>query len=339
MAHNHLISLGFRRPGDLPRVLVIDAGATRTRAAVASVSGQVLGTGLAGPANSYAVGQLRSLESLGKAISQALKKSDSKASQIRTAVIGSAGVDYDESGAAPIAKSLKRNLPFARVLVKADALIALEGALAGDAGVVIVCGTGSIVLGKDSDGSIVKIGGWGPLMGDEGSAQWVGREALRRAALAADGTGPRTVLVQRLLRKYKLRSFDRIIDAVYKHPMTPAELGSLAPIVTSAAQEDHDRVARDIFCVGGEALASQAAQAAARLKLRQPKISYQGSMFNTGPLLLKPLRSRLHRVAPQARLMAPAFPPIAGAFLLALQTTRADHFESALEKFREGCDV
>lgn len=319
-------------------LLAVDAGATHTRAVIADVNGNVLGKGLAGPANSYAVGKIRSMENLGKATAQALQKSGARRSQISIAVIGSASVDYDGSGAATIARSLKPHLPSTQVLVKPDALVALEGALAGDAGVVIVCGTGSIVLGKDSNEHIVKIGGWGPMMGDEGSAQWVGREALRRSALAVDRTGPPTLLVQRLLQQYKLRSFDRIIDAVYNRHMTPAELGVLAPIVSSAAEEG-DKVAREIFRAGAEALAMQAAQAVARLKLQPARVSYQGSMFNTGPLLLNPLRTKLRRLSPEAKLMPPAFSPVAGAFLLALRTKRVSSTESALKQFQRGCDA
>ena len=316
-------------------VLAVDAGATHTRTAVANIEGRVLGTSLAGAANSYAVGELRALENLKHGIGQALRRAGVGASQISAVVLGTAAVDYDGSGAARIARRLKRELSRAHILVTADALIALEGALAGEAGVVIVCGTGSIVLGKDSNGGLAKVGGWGPLMGDEASAQWVGREALRRAALAADGTGPTTSLVRLLLKRYKLGRFERVIDAVYKHPMTPAELGALAPIVSLAAEQG-DEVARDIFRVGAEALAMQAAQAVARLDLEPVKISYQGSMFRTGALLLKPLRSKLHKLAPQGRLIRPAFSPLAGAFLLALRRKGIEHLES-LHRFQRGC--
>lgn len=323
---------------DSALVAVVDAGATHTRAVIADLSGKILGKGLAGPANSYAVGETRANRNLVMAISLARQESEIRRAQISVAVIGSASIDYDDSGAACIAHCLGRDLPNARILAKADALIALEGALSGNAGVVIVCGTGSIVLGKDSSGKIVKVGGWGPLMGDEGSAQWVGREALRRSALAADHTGPPTLLVGRFLRHYELRSFDRIIDAVYQRHMSPAELGTLAPIVSSAAR-DGDEVARDIFRTGAQALASQAAQAAARLKLGQVNVSYQGSMFNTGPLLLSPLRAKLSRLAPQAKLRVPEFWPVTGAFLLALREKKVSPLESALKNFQRGCDA
>ena len=322
----------------LELLLAVDAGATHTRAVVADVNGKVIGKGFAGAANSYAVGPTVASRNLVRAISQARKKSGVSPTQISVAAIGSASVDYDDSGAEPISKSLARYLPSARILVKPDALIALEGALGGKPGVVIVCGTGSIVLGRDSNGSVVKIGGWGPMMGDEASAQWVGREALRRAAQAADKTGPPTRLVQRFMRHYKLRSFDRIIDVVYQRHMTPAELGVLAPIVSATAREG-DLVAREIFHDGAEALASQAAQAAERVRLRSIRISYQGSMFTTGPLLLNPLRATLRRLAPHAKFVAPISSPIAGAFLLALQAIGVDHVELALEKFQRGANV
>jgi len=326
-------------PGDGPELLLaVDGGATHARAVIADVNGKVIGKGFAGPANSYAVGLSVANRNLSTAISQACKKSGVSRTQISVAAIGSASVDYDDSGAAPIATSLARYLPSARILVKPDALIALEGALGGKAGVVIVCGTGSIVLGRDANGSVVKVGGWGPMMGDEASAQWVGREGLRRAAQAADQTGPPTRLVQRFLRHYKLRSFDRIIDVVYQRHMTPAELGVLAPIVSATAREG-DLVAREIFHDGAQALASQAAQAAERLRLRSIRISYQGSMFTTGPLLLNPLRTTLRRLVPQAKFVAPVSSPIAGAFLLALHATGVDHAELALEAFQRGSNV
>lgn len=330
--------VGFLQRKGPSLVLLVDAGATHTRAVIADVSGKVLGKGFAGPANSYAVGPALASRNFATAISQARRKSGVSRAQISVVAIGSASVDYDGSGAAPIAKSLERLLPSARILVKADALIALEGALGGEPGVVIVCGTGSIVLGRDVNGSVVKIGGWGPMMGDEASAQWVGREALRRAAQAADRTGPPTRLVQRLVSHYKLNSFDRIIDVVYQRRMSPAELGALAPIVSATAREG-DLVAREIFHDGAQALASQAARAAERLKLRPIRISYQGSMFATGPLLLNPLRATLHRLAPQAKFVAPASSPLAGAFLLALHATGVDHAELALEKFQRGSNV
>src|SRR5690242_10090905 len=112
-------------------VLAVDAAATNTRLPFADLSGKVLAKSFAVPANSYAVGAALANRNLVTAISQALKKSGVDRKQISVAAIGSASVDYDDSGAAPIAKSLRQQLPSASILVKADALIALEGALGG----------------------------------------------------------------------------------------------------------------------------------------------------------------------------------------------------------------
>ena len=218
-----------------------------------------------------------------------------------------------------------------------SSLIALEGALLGAPGVVIVSGTGSVVLGKQPTGKLIKVGGWGPLLGNEGSAQWVAREALRAAARATDGTGPETLLVEALRRQFGVRAFERIIDVVYEHPMNPAELGALAPLVATAAQRG-DRIALDIFRRAGQELAVQAARAIRLLGIKQPSVSYQGSMFRAGQILLGSLRTSLKRLAPQALLVEPALPPIGGAFRLALGALGQAATPRAIAAFRRSCN-
>ncbi|MGH9676706.1 MAG: BadF/BadG/BcrA/BcrD ATPase family protein, partial [Candidatus Acidiferrum sp.] len=117
----------------------------------------------------------------------------------------------------------------------------------------------------------------------------------------------------------------------YKNP-TPAKLGALAPLVTHAAISG-DAIARNIFSRAGEALAAQAASAIKRLGIRQATVSYQGSMFLTGKLLLNPLKTALRHYVPQARLVAPSLPPIGGAYLLALQLIDERLSEAALATF------
>ncbi len=316
-----------------PRLLVVDAGATRTRAMVVSPDGCIRGEGRAGPANAFAVGDELALTHLLLSVRRALVSAKSRGKEISAAVIGSASVDTDGSGRAPVEGALRRRLSRARVRVVADSLIALEGALLGEGGVAIVSGTGSVVLGRNARGEMVKIGGWGPLIGDEGSAQWLGRQALRAAAQACDGTGPATALLANLRRHFRLRSFARIVDAVYQHRFGPAELGALAPLVARAAQRG-DGVALEIFRRAGQALATQAARAAKRLGMKQARVSYQGSVFRAGRILLDPLRKSLERLAPRATLVEPALPPIGGAFLLALRCLKVEASSEALAAFR-----
>jgi len=315
-------------------MLLADAGATHTRAVVATREGRVLGRGEAGPANPFAVGPERALANLKHALNSAVASVGVRPTTFAVVVVGSAGVAYNGHGATAIKRELKKRFLGGRFQVVADARIALEGALAGKPGVVIVCGTGSIVLGKDATERMIRIGGWGPVMGDEGSAQWLGREALRRAAQAADGTGPATALRHAILRHYQLANFERVVDVVYAHPVTAAELGELAPLVTRAAQRG-DAVAREIFRRSAQALAQQAAQAVKLLGLRRPRVSYQGAVFRVGDILLNPLRAELRRCAPGTRLVAPLLPPLGGAFFLAMKTQAWAPDREAIGAFRK----
>jgi N-acetylglucosamine kinase-like BadF-type ATPase len=317
-------------------LLLADAGATHSRALVVAANGAILGRGAAGPANAYAVGNQAAVRNLDRAVRAAVRSSRVSASEIPIAVIGSASVDFDGTGSPPIKRALRRWLPHCRTHTVVDAWIALEGALLGKPGVVVVSGTGSIVLGKTPRGGVLKIGGWGPLLGDEGSAQWIARRALQAAAQAHDGTGPPTSLLRVFMRHFHLNSFERVIDIVYDHPLSPGELGAQAPLVTAAARRG-DVVARAIFSQAGQALAIQTVRALRRLRLSQPLVSYQGSMFRAGRFLLAPFHRALKRAVPRAAVVAPALPPLGGAFLLALAEVGVPATPAALARFRRNC--
>ncbi len=317
-------------------LLLIDSGATHTRALAVAASGGKLGEGHAGPSNAFAVGEKTALENFCRAARSALAAGRCRGRDIAGTVVGSASVDVNGAGSRPLRQILRRELALERIIVRSDAEIALEGALAGRPGVVIACGTGSVVLGKNGRGRIVKAGGWGPLIGDEGSAQWMTRQAFQAAARATDGSGSATSLVRILSRALGLDSFGQILDVVYRKPMSPAALGALAPRVAQAAAQG-DACALAIFQRAGEDLADQAAAVARRLRLKRPEISPQGSVFRSGRLLLEPLGEALQRLLPGARLTPPQMPPLGGAFLLALAALRLKDTAEVRERFKEAC--
>ena len=112
--------------------------------------------------------------------------------------LGIAGVDRPNDAA--IVRGIMRRIGFnSRVLIVNDALIALETGAPGQPGVVIISGTGSIAYGRNAAGEAARSGGWGYVLGDEGSGYWIGRAALRAVLRAADHRGPATVLTPMLL--------------------------------------------------------------------------------------------------------------------------------------------
>ena len=128
-----------------------------------------------------------------------------------------------------------------------DLRIALAGALGGDAGIVIVAGTGSAAYGRTEDGQSWQAGGWGWLMDDPGSGYWLGRRALRAIAEEADDRGKPTSLTNLIVQQMGLNSIRELRDKLYgpKKTVTPIQkITGLAPLVTSAA-EDGDQVAKE----------------------------------------------------------------------------------------------
>jgi N-acetylglucosamine kinase-like BadF-type ATPase len=181
-----------------------------------------------------------------------------------------------------------------RVQVISDAEAALLGALDGRPGVLVLAGTGSIVLGRDGRGRLARAGGLGPLLGDEGSAFWLGREWLRRSPDAAR----------------RARALGRRADAV-------ARIAALAPGVLARARRG-DRGARAVTAEGQAHLASLVADVVGRLRLAAPvRVSWSGTLlgddwYRTG------LRRALAR-----RVRCRWQPPIADAALAAARLAAA----------------
>ena len=171
-------------------ILGIDGGGSGCRAVIADRSGRVLGHGAAGPANAWTDpdGARRNLLA---AVEAALSETGSGAGPNELhAVLGLAGANVPG-----VAERLAAGLPFARCRIETDAAIAIRGALGRDDGVVAALGTGS-VYGVQRDGRIRTIGGWGFVIGDQGSGARIGRALLEDALLAHDGLLDTTPLLE-----------------------------------------------------------------------------------------------------------------------------------------------
>ncbi len=107
------------------------------------------------------------------------------------------------------------SLTFDDPVINSDLVIAHAGALAGQPGVIAVAGTGSAILGVGVNGARVKIGGWGPVYGDEGSAFRIAQSALTAAARAYDGRGPRTALLPAITQVLGLREFKETVARIW----------------------------------------------------------------------------------------------------------------------------
>ncbi|WP_216902237.1 BadF/BadG/BcrA/BcrD ATPase family protein, partial [Nocardia alni] len=232
--------------------------------------------------------------------------------------IGAAGAVAAPEAAAELARRVANVSGVQAVAVTSDAVTAHAGALGGEPGVVLTAGTGVVATAIDAAGQFIRVDGWGPLLGDEGSGGWIGLEGLRAALRAHDGRGPDTALAAQACGHYgtALDDLPKLLGAQVNPALTAA---SFAPIVAAAAATDE--VAAQIIAAAASALARTVLAAAERSGLRPPApYAITGGLTNLGAPLLAPLDQAIgHAVLLCHTLGA----PIDGAALLATDTATA----------------
>lgn len=160
-----------------------------------------------------------------------------------------------------------------RAEVVHDALIALDAAYDTGSGLVLIAGTGSVVLARSREGAVLRAGGWGHLLGDPGSGYAISRAGLRAVAEAFDG-GENTTLRARVQTEYDIADRDQLIRHIYQDDFL---VQSVAPLVVNAARDD-DPVAEQILVNEASALADQVRWLVNREDRIQPRMTMLGGM-------------------------------------------------------------
>jgi len=225
----------------MSRVLVgADVGGSKTAVAVAKGDEVVMRA--TGPGAAVRPG--RALQSAAT-IAEVVRRGLAEAGELRAdaLVVGAAG-----AGRQPEQSELERALRSEhiaeRVVVVTDIEIALVAAFDDGPGIVVSAGTGSIAVGRDRNGALSRMGGYGWQMGDEGSGYAIGRAALGAVSRARDGRSPSTPLQHRVLAATRSTSFDELVS--WAATASPAEVAALAPHVLDVAAAG-DLVARGIL--------------------------------------------------------------------------------------------
>jgi glucosamine kinase len=294
-----------------PVVVGIDAGGSKTRAFAVDRAGAVVGRGAGGGAN------LLSSPDPAGSIAAALTESLGSAKP-EAVVLSCSGGDRPadrEKGRAILTQLVG---PAVRIEVTHDAIAALYAGNPAGCGVVLISGTGSIAFGRNDEGDERRAGGWGYLIGDEGSAVWLGLEGLRAAAHNADGRGAGTTITAHILRELGVQSFMEVIPQLYGRPHpAPAILAAVRAVGRAAAESD--AIAVSIVQRGAHALARAASVVAAELRLEDGPVYLAGGAFESLPSLERAVRGELLRMLPRATVEPVSEEPAMGAARLAMR--------------------
>lgn len=283
-----------------PTIVVgVDGGGTKTRVLVADESGKTFAD-VSGPASAVKPGHAEhSAQVIAETVAMALEEAELEHVIPKVLCVGVAGVGREHERQA-LWQALAAREIAEEVLVHADATVALDDAFGDGAGVLLIAGTGSVAFGRGPTGTVARCGGWGPVIGDEGSGAWIGRRALSVVTAAADGREPETALAGAVLTAAQVNDVTELI--AWAASATPAMLATLAPAVMSEA-ESGDLRANALLSLAVEELMLHVRSLARQLFVDERAslpVALTGGLLRRGQPLRKRLEQRLKSAVPGA---------------------------------------
>jgi N-acetylglucosamine kinase-like BadF-type ATPase len=301
--------------------LGVDGGQSSTTAVIGDEDGRVVGVGRGGPSNHVGGPERRAklVAVMHACLLDACAKAGLDADRVHftSACLGFSGGPADKESI------LKDILSSDRTVVTDDALIALAGATAGEPGVVVIAGTGSIAFGRNSVGRTARAGGWGYLFGDEGGGFWIARQALRVALRWEEGWGLPSSLRARLLDSTGKRNINDLLHRCYTTEFPRPRVASLSILVNQAA-EIGDPAAVEILDQAARELALLAVAVRGQLfeAGEATLVTYSGGVFGSRILAGRFRDWMASEVG--VRVMAPVYGPAIGALVEAYRAAGLD---------------
>jgi N-acetylglucosamine kinase-like BadF-type ATPase len=306
-------------PSRMRCVLGLDGGGTKTECVLMDEQGSVAARGRSGPSNPVRVGVNAAVAALEVAVRDVFAAANVAEGDVVAIVAGLAGAGRKEM-AERMTEELRRAFPGCALKICTDLELALAAAGDGPA-VVLVAGTGSAAIGRDAAGRVIRAGGLGPALGDEGSAYDIGRRAIAAAMQAQKQSSVDSRLARQILQRLRFSSWEELgarasanADEVYPR---------IFPIVAEEAGAG-DALAQGLLREAAGALAKLAGTVAERLELSASSffLAKTGGLIGRSRYFDEQLDVMLRREAPQARIGTLPTSPAEAAARLALQLAR-----------------
>jgi N-acetylglucosamine kinase-like BadF-type ATPase len=296
-------------------ILGIDGGGSNTTALAADESGNILGYIQHHSANYHIIGINQFQKVIGEIVGMIAAAAGLPKLELQVVSLGLAGVDREGDRERVLTALEKLNLG-CHYIVNNDAAIALTAGLGNAEGVVLIAGTGSIAYGINGQGQIYRAGGWGHILGDEGSGYDIGHQALVRGLKANEGRDKPSMLLAGILAKLHIASLDELVTYIYSTAADKGIIASLAEVVTTGAEQG-DEVSREILdraALNLAALVESVIWQGFAHKERVQVCTFGGVLKNS-PLLCQLVAEQL---SARAQWVAATKEPVSGALQLGL---------------------
>ena len=291
----------------------IDGGGTKTDCIITDEHYNQLYSLKGGPLNLLSSPPPESSRTIFQLINSCLSKLNITPTHLDCIGIGAAGAGRTEDSE-KLEIILKALIPHSiKLRVITDAEAALEGAFNGKPGCILISGTGSIIWGKDQDGLVHRCGGFGKIIGDEGSGYILGKKGLIVAAKEFDGRGEKSLITELLKDKYQIQSGQDLINAVYNNNL---DISGIAPIILASAG-NNDKVALGIIDEETDELLILVSCMMKKLKKENIQISFAGSLISTINVFSNTLKNKLSGSFKLIKIKKPEYSPAMGAVFIA----------------------
>ncbi len=298
--------------------LGLDGGATKTSLTALNLSREVVAEETGKPANFQVIGAEQASANLLEVTESVLKKLNADLSEVKAIYLALAGAgrknDAEKMLDAFVKLLIAKDYPVPKVRVDSDALAALEGAFGGKPGMVLISGTGSILFAKNYEGKVQSVGGWGRVIGDEGSGYALGRQCLTAVAKEFDGRGKKTAMTWLLKDMKRIGNPKSLISAIYQYDL---DIASVAPVVLEAAERG-DEVALDIISSSAGELVKYVSAMLRELNEVLP-LALSGGLLSTDNFFSRKFRETMSEEFPDIEIRDPEYSPSMGAGLLAYE--------------------
>jgi len=298
-------------------ILAIDAGQTSTSCLIGLQDGTLLSSGKGGAAavpNAERTAPMMRF-ALAESVNEALEAISPRPSRLSAAYLSLTG------GTGVALEFLPSLIPVDHLKAESDSVAALASGAFGGPGVALISGTGCVTFAQNAQGKQVICGGWGFLLGDEGSGYWIGLQAVKAANKAQDGRCKQSPLTELVLEKLGVTDMREAQAKIYNDQISRPQIAELARLVMDQAHAGDplacaiaDQAASELFLLV-KATCLKAGFSAPDEKV----IVVTGGVMHPETPVYRKFVELAARDLPDYRVVSPHFPPVVGAYFLALQ--------------------
>ncbi len=301
----------------MPYVFGVDGGASKSRSILITDQGRVVYVGKGPGVNYHEVGTSRVSSTIQRHFKDALEAARANPSECIGVCLGLAGVgrESDQRMLVPLFDDLFGKDHY---LLTNDADIALTGGTLSEDGIIVLAGTGSMVYGRNREQVNARVGGYGPMISDEGSGYKMAISGLKAIAHSHDGFHGPTRIKDFFFNALNVSDFDEMIQLVNSSSLNREKIAALAPLVIRAASED-DPIADEIINHEADQLAI--AVEVLHKKLQLPDridVVLSGGLFAEDSYYGQMVKRKIKYLLPGANVISPRLEPVIGAGLYAL---------------------